>query len=62
MRTEYHLKPEDMQARLDAVPVFKSGFGDFPELAQNEYTIDQMQSITAAQDNLKSNIENIDLA
>jgi len=40
----------------------QEGFNEFPDLAHNDFTVDQMNSIHAAQDNLNGNTENDKLA
>lgn len=62
LRTEYKLKSEDYQSHIDVIPMVKNAFGDFPQLAQNEFTVDQMQSLHLVQDNMNGDIENINLA
>lgn len=51
-----------MQTHVDVAPLVKSGFNQFPELAHNEFTFDQLQSINVVQDNLNANVENMNLA
>lgn len=62
LRTDYHLRPQDMQAHVDVVQHMRSGFGEFPQVAQNDYALDQLQLVHAAEDNLNANIENMNLA
>lgn len=62
LRTTYHLNPVDIQTKFDVVPIFKSGFSEFPQIAANDFTQDQMQAIYVMQDNLNLNVENINLA
>ena len=51
-----------MQAHVDVVQHMKAGFGEFPQIAQNDYALDQLQLVHAAEDNLNANIENMNLA
>ena len=38
LRTTYHLNPVDIQTKFDVVPIFKSGFSEFPQIAANDFT------------------------
>lgn len=42
--------------------LMKQGFGEFPQVAQNDYAQDQIQLVHAAEDNLNANVENMNLA
>jgi hypothetical protein len=62
LKNDYHLAPKDMEVNIDVSSVMRSAFGEFPQIAQNEYALDQMQLVHAAEENLNANIENEHLA
>ena len=51
-----------MEAQFDVITFMKDGFKSFPQLKSNDYTVEQMDFLQAAQDNLNANMENINLA
>ena len=62
LRTNYNVNSEAIQTNLDVTSLVKQGFSEFPEISQNDYAVDQILQITAAQDNLNNNVENMNLA
>lgn len=62
LKNKYHLKAEDIQTHVDVVSLMKQGFDAFPQIAHNDFAVDQMNAINAYQDNLNANIENVSLA
>ena len=62
LRKEFKLRPEDIQPGFDSITLIKSGFNEFPQIAHNDFTIDQMNLVRAAEDNLNANNENTALA
>ena len=51
-----------IENHFDTVPILKGAFGEFPQIATNDFTIDQLNHLRAAEDNLNANSENLDLA
>jgi len=62
LRKKYKLRPEDLQTNISSAELINSGFSDFPQIATNDYVIDQLNLLKASQDNLNSNLENVNLA
>lgn len=40
--SKYEMNPSQIDAKFDVASIFKSGFGEFPQIAQNDYAIDQI--------------------
>ena len=51
----------DMKLQVNTRDVFKSGFHQFPQVANNQYVQDQLSYLEAAQDNMNQNYHNRDI-
>ena len=51
-----------LNVNIDLVKPMRAGFKTFPEIADNEFVVQEMQYLEAAQDNLVANPENNHLA
>lgn len=52
----------NLDVNIDLIEPMRAGFKTFPEIADNEFVVQELQGVEAAQDNLIANPENKDLA
>ena len=62
LRTQYHLRPKDIETHVDVASLMRAGFNEFPQIAHNDFAVDQINSINAYQENLNADIENYKMA
>lgn len=51
-----------LDVSIDLIEPMRAGFKTFPEIADNEFVVQELQGLEAAQDNLIANPENKNLA
>ena len=51
-----------MQSHVSTVELIRAGFDEFPQIAHNDFTVDQFNLVRAAEDNLNANPESANLA